>query len=296
MAASDRARISAAAGLLIPRIVADDGPGSAGAFLDFPGRGWHDLGVKSSLLTADLRERLLCVMDQKNHWAYPELTRPGLSRGQLAAHFSHEYAVYVRDFPTLLARALGIVPDVPDVRRSLAENIYEEQTGGLSRSGPHPELFMVMMEGLGFAREEIDLPDARLHPAALSYRDWLRESACEKPWQAAVALLTIWVEGSVNERAELEGRFVRPRGEDAVVKHPLVVHYGCPPSAMRLTRAHGDGEGSHRGAAWRMVLGHVDDEATARACVETCQQGLARWHRYRDGVAERMGLSRDRAA
>ena len=43
-------------------------------------------------------------MDRKHHWAYPALTRAGLSREQLLSHFRHEYLVYVRDFPVLLAR------------------------------------------------------------------------------------------------------------------------------------------------------------------------------------------------
>jgi pyrroloquinoline-quinone synthase len=79
-------------------------------------------------------ERLLAVMDQKNHWAYPALTQPGLSREQLLVHFRHEYLVFVRDFPVLVARALGVTPPIDDVRIALAENIYEEQTGGLSKS------------------------------------------------------------------------------------------------------------------------------------------------------------------
>lgn len=244
-----------------------------------------------------LAQRLLALMDQKHHWAYPSLTRPGLTRSQLLEHFRHEYLVYVRDFPILLARTLGIAPPIAEVRRALAENLYEEQTGGLSKSGPHPELFLQMMEGLGFVRADFDEAHAAsLHPAATAYRDLLRDVSARPPWQSAAALLTIFVEGSVNERAELEGRFVRPRGEDAVKNHALVRHYGCPPSAMLLTRAHGDVEGSHRGDAWHMVLGNVpDDGELAQHVVSTCENALAAWHRYRDGVAERMQLLRDAA-
>jgi pyrroloquinoline-quinone synthase len=238
-------------------------------------------------------ERLLAIMDQKHHWAYPSLTRPGLSRQQLLAHFRHEYAVYVRDFPVLLARCLGQVPDLIDVRRALAENLYEEQTGGLSKSAPHPELFLRMMEGLGFARSQFD--DADLHPAAEAYKDWLFATAAKGPWQAAAALLTIFVEGSVNERAELAGTFQRRRGDAAVSHHALVVHYGCPPSAMQLVRAHGDVEGGHRGDAWKILLENIDNPEIESAIVSTCMDALVRWHRYRDGVAERMGLVRDGA-
>jgi len=235
-------------------------------------------------------------MDRKHHWAYPALTRPGLSREQLLSHFRHEYLVYVRDFPVLLARALGIVPPIDDVRRSLAENLYEEQTGGLSGTDAHPRLFLRMMAGLGYGERSFADEDAWLHPAARRYRDWLRERACAQPWQAAVALLTIFVEGSVNERAELAGTYVRRRGDAAVREHPLVLHYGCPPEAMQLARAHAQVEGDHRGEAWRMVLSHAAEGSDgARAAIETCEQALPAWLAYRDGVAERMGLRREAA-
>jgi pyrroloquinoline-quinone synthase len=230
-------------------------------------------------------------MDRKDHWAWPWFTRPGLSREQHLVHFRHEYLVYVRDFPVLLARALGQCPPIDDVRMPLAENVYEEQTGGLSKSAPHPELFLRMMEGMGYARADFADDDAWLHPSARAYRDFLRERSASPPWQAAVALLTIFVEGSKNERAELAGTYVRPKGDAAIQSHPLVVNYGCPPSAMQLVRAHGDVEGGHRDDAWRMVLHHGENEAI----VGVCEHALELWHGYRDGVAERMGLHLRRA-
>jgi len=240
----------------------------------------------------DVAERLLAVMDQKDHWAYAALTRPGLTKDQLLVHFQHEYLVYVRDFPVLLGNVLGQTPPLADVRAALAANIYEEQTGGLSQSSAHPELFLCMMEGLGFERRLFDEGACVLHPSAQSYRALLRDIAAAPPWQAACAVLTIFVEGSKNERAELAGTFVRAQGDAAVMHHPLVVHYGCPPAAMKLTRAHGAVEGGHRADAWRIVLGNVpgSDEPLAGAVTQACQRALAAWHRYRDGVAERMGL------
>src|SRR5262245_58412138 len=117
----------------------------------------------------ELRERLLAVMDRKDHWAWPSFTRPGLSREQLATHFRHEYHVYVRDFPVLLARVLGQGPPA-DVRHALAENIFEEQTGKLSFGVAHPELFLEMMDGLGIARDTITGSDVPLEPEAVAYR------------------------------------------------------------------------------------------------------------------------------
>jgi pyrroloquinoline quinone (PQQ) biosynthesis protein C len=236
-------------------------------------------------------------MDRKHHWAYPALTQPGLSREQLLSHFRHEYLVYVRDFPVLISRALGSTPPIDDVRRSLAENLYEEQTGGVSGTAAHPLLFLRMMGGLGLDPGVFVDDDAWLHPAARAYRDFLRVGSCAGPWQAAVALLTIFVEGSVNERAELAGAFVRRRGEDAVREHPLVKHYGCPLEAMQLTRAHAQVEGDHREDAWRMILAHTPDSSIqARAVIDACENALAMWLDYRDGVAERMGIEPATAA
>ena len=232
-------------------------------------------------------------MDRKHHWAYPALTRPGLTREQLLVHFRHEYLVYVRDFPVLLARTLGVTPPIADVRAALARNLYEEQTGGLSRTDAHPTLFLEMMGGLGYGAEAFAEDEAWMHPAARRYRALLRERSCASPWQAAVALLTVFVEGSVNERAELAGTYVRSVGDEAVREHPLVRVYGCPPEAMRLTRAHAKVEGGHREDAWTMVLAQAPEGTeAAKAVVQACEDALAAWLAYRDGVAERMGLQR----
>jgi pyrroloquinoline-quinone synthase len=235
-----------------------------------------------------VREQLLAIMDQKHHWAYPALTR--LTRDQLKVHFRHEYLVYVRDFPVLLARALGITPPLEDVRSMLAANLYEEQTGGLSQTQSHPSLFLRMMAGLGYDASAFADDAGTLQEAAKVYRAFLLERSSAGPWQAAVALLTIFVEGSVNERAELAGTSVRARGEAAVLAHPLVVHYGCPPGAMELTRAHAKVEGGHREDAWAMVLSHTQEDPIARSVVDTCAQALGLWRRYRDEVAAVMGL------
>ena len=232
-------------------------------------------------------------MDRKHHWAYPALTKPGLTRAQLLSHFRHEYLVYVRDFPVLLARALGVTPPIAVVRAALAANLYEEQTGGLSRTDAHPALFLELMGGLGFDADAFAGDDSWMHPAARRYRDFLLERSCASPWQAAVAVLTVFVEGSVNERAELEGTYARRAGDEAVREHPLAKFYGCPPEAMELTRAHAQVEGGHREDAWNVVLAQTPDGTeVARAVVDTCGEALTLWQAYRDGVAERMGLRR----
>jgi len=231
-------------------------------------------------------------MDTKHHWAWPALTRPGLSREQLLAHFRHEYLTYVRDFPVLLARVMGQGPPEP-VRRALAANIYEEQTGGLSFGTPHPELFLEMMSGLGFSRAELEA-GAPLEPEAVAYRALLDRVSAEAPWVVGAAVLTIFVEGSVHERAELAGTRALPPIEEAIAAHPMVVHYGCPADRMRLARAHRAVEGGHRVDAWSMVLDHAP-ASLADAVMDAVREAHRAWLAYRDGVARAMGLSRPAA-
>src|SRR5687767_8969456 len=180
----------------------------------------------------DLRERLLSAMDRKNHWAWPHFTRPGLTKVQLAIHFRHEFHTYVRDFPVLLARVLGQGPP-DDVRIALAQNVYEEQTGGLSLGTSHPELFLEMMEALGIDRATITAPSPALEPEALAYRALLDRASETQPWIFGAAVLTIFVEGSVHERAVLAGTRQDLPVDEAIAQHPLVKHYGADPARMR---------------------------------------------------------------
>src|SRR4051812_43507058 len=86
-------------------------------------------------------EQLLQVMEGKSHWAWPLFTSGQVARERLHVHFEQEYETYVRDFPVLVGRAYVQCP-VAEVRRELAENVYEEETGGLIAGRPHPELFL----------------------------------------------------------------------------------------------------------------------------------------------------------
>src|SRR5437899_6826008 len=96
------------------------------------------------LSSDQFREKLMAIMDRKDHWAWPHFCGPQITKAQLETHYRQEYAVYVRDFPVFLSRIHGKNPPRP-VRSELARNIYEEDTGGLSLGQSHPDLFLTMM-------------------------------------------------------------------------------------------------------------------------------------------------------
>lgn len=234
-------------------------------------------------------ESLLRLMDGKHHWAWEHFSTGRLTKEQLKIHFQQEYVVYVRDFPVLLARIHGRNPP-PPVRRMLAENIYEEDTGGLSLGKSHPELFLTMMEGLGLHAQ--DFERIRPLPASRIYRAWLETMAAHRHWVMGAAALTVFVEGSVKDRQEILEPSKPKSAEDieAVIRnHPLVRYHGLSPDCMDLIRAHQLVEAGHRHDAYDMVVNYTAP-ALQRSVLACLKKSLSLWVRYRDAVAKACGL------
>ena len=132
------------------------------------------------------REQLLGVMERKTHWAWPLFTSGQVAKNRLHYHFEQEYATYVRDFPVMVGRAYVRCP-IPAIRRSLAENLYEEETGGLVAGSPHPVLFLEYPRGLGMDLKRFEL--VQLLPAAERYRGFLDEATEHYGWDIAAAVV-----------------------------------------------------------------------------------------------------------
>jgi len=230
-------------------------------------------------------------MDQKDHWAWTQFVGSAISKTQLKIHYQQEYAVYVRDFPVFLARIHGKNPPLA-VRKMLAENIFEEDTGQLSLGLSHPDLFLQMMQGLGFRKKNFD--NIALLPGTRRYRGWLDRMSDHPDWVVGAAVMTIFVEGSVHDRVELS-RPSRPKTAkqiSAKIKaHPLVRFHGVSPQALDLIRAHQLVEGGHRHDAYAMVVNQAKTRAQQNTILTTLQRTLALWLRYRDGVARACQLT-----
>ncbi|TLY29816.1 MAG: iron-containing redox enzyme family protein [Nitrospirae bacterium] len=242
------------------------------------------------LSSDQLRDKLLAIMDHKDHWAWKHFSGPQITKAQLETHFRQEYAVYVRDFPVFLSRIHGKNPPRP-VRSELARNLYEEDTGGLSLGQSHPDLFLTMMLGLGFERAHFR--DVSLIAESRAYREWLDKLTSEGDWLTALAVVTIFVEGSVQDRQEV----LHPSPpkdaeqiEEIVRKHRLVHHHGVDSKYLDLIRVHLMIEPGHRQVAWKTVLAYATDAADQQLILDTMQEALAHWLRYRDGVARYCGL------
>jgi pyrroloquinoline-quinone synthase len=205
----------------------------------------------------------------------------------LQVHFEQEYGTYVRDFPVMVGWAYVQCP-IPAVRRDLAENLYEEETGGIIAGKPHPDLFLEYPKGLGMDLSRFD--SVELLPAARAYRAVLDEHTQRRGWCQAAAVTTIFVEGTEHERGEIDPSAPK-RPAPPLEQHPLVAHYGLPLESLALTKAHRRVEGSHRAAGWRMILDHVP-AAEYAGVLAAMERALDAWQAYRDAVAAACGLAR----
>jgi pyrroloquinoline-quinone synthase len=235
----------------------------------------------------EFQEALLQVMEAKTHWAWPAFTRGKVPKSRLHVHLEQEYAVYIRDFSVLIGRAFVQCP-VPAVRRELAENLYEEETGKLSRGRPHAELFLEYPRGLGMDLSRFS--SIELLPAAAAYRSILDQVTIDRGWEIATAVTTLFVEGTPYERGEVDADAPK-RPEPPLHEHPLVKHYGLPLQSLQLTKVHREVEGEHRQSAWHMVLDHVPDPSRP-AVVDAMREVLQGWLAYRDDVANACGVTR----
>ncbi len=247
--------------------------------------------MASRKTTSRFLEALLKIMDRKHHWAWDHFASGRLTKPQLKIHFQQEYAVYVRDFPVFLSRIHGRNPP-PSVRRMLAENIYEEDTGGQSFGKSHPELFLTMMEGLGFSRSAFER--VRPLPASRTYRAWLETMSQHRQWVMGAAVLAIFVEGSVKDRKEILEPS-KPKSaeeiEELIRRHPLVAHHGASPRCMDLIRAHQRVEAGHRHDAYDMVVHHTPPRLQ-RSVLAALTHSLVLWSAYRDAVAKACRIAR----
>ncbi len=226
-------------------------------------------------------------MEKKRHWAWSSFTSGVVSADILHVHFEQEYETYVRDFPVLIGRAYVQCP-VSAARAELAENLFEEETGGLVAGRPHPELFLEYPRGLGMDLARFE--SVELLPEAAAYRALVDDCCERRGWEVAAAVTTIFIEGTPYERGELDEAAAK-RPVKPLEEHPLVVHYGLPLEALALTKAHRQVEGEHRQSAWEIILDHVDDGPRNRV-IDSMNEVLSAWLTYRDGVSHACGLSR----
>lgn len=236
------------------------------------------------------RDRLFDILRRKHHWATPFINSNAVTKGQLNIYFHQEYVVYDRDFAVLLAQSLGKNPPW-EARRALATIIYEEETGGFSLGKPHQELFLHMMNGLGFDRA--GFRDVELLAPSRVYREWLDQICSEEEWMVSAAVLTIFIKGNANDPEEV--LYPKPAQnseeiEDIIRKHPLVQHQGLAKDYMDYIRAQYMFAPGSRKVIYDMITHQTEEADQQQRVLVRLEEAMNVWTRYQDGIARACGI------
>ncbi|MDH5564639.1 MAG: iron-containing redox enzyme family protein [Nitrospirota bacterium] len=243
-----------------------------------------------TLSPEQFRDRIFDILRRKQHWATSGFQSNTITKKQLNIFFHQEYVVYVRDFSVLLAQVLGKNPPW-EARRRLATIIYEEETGGFSLGRPHQELFLHMMNGLGFNRA--GFRDVELLAPSRTYREWLNQVCQEDDWTLGAAVLTIFIKGTSSDPEEV--LYPQPAQnqseiEDLIKKYALVQHQGLSLECMDYIRAQHMFEPGSRKLIYDMIMHQATEKDQQELILTRLEEALTLWGRYQDGIARACGI------
>src|SRR5499427_9881300 len=143
-----------------------------------------------------VKDLFAMVKERRSFGRHPLWRRIG--EGKVASDgmktFAAQFFLQVREFPRAVSALHSRCYDATE-RLKLAESLYEEETGKISGSAPHPELFIRFGTGLGMKRE--DLTEATPLPSTASLIDWFELSTKDRSFAEGVGAINVAAEGQV---------------------------------------------------------------------------------------------------
>jgi pyrroloquinoline-quinone synthase len=199
-----------------------------------------------------------------------------IERGEVSLEglqtFAKQFFLQVLEFPRAVSALHSRCAD-PGERMKLAESVYEEETGRLSKTKPHPELFLDFCRGVGVSREEALAAKPLSGTAALIH--WFEYSTKILPFLEGVAAINLAAEGQV---VGAFGPFARA----------LEKRYGLSNTEVAFWDVHEIADAEHSDVGDHIVVKNaVDDESQAgvRRAVRT---SLGIWWQFFSGIQERI--------
>lgn len=195
-----------------------------------------------------------------------------LSRTQLQG-FAKQFFLQVLEFPRAVSALHSRCTDLQE-RVKLAESVYEEETGRISGSKAHPELFLDFAAALGLRRDEV-LGAVPL-PSTAALIHWFEYSTKILPFLEGVAAINLAAEGQV---VGAFGPFARA----------LEKRYGLSESAVAFWDIHELADAEHSDVGDHIVIKHATTEdirTRIRAAVKT---SLGMWWQFFEGMDREYG-------
>ncbi len=187
--------------------------------------------------------------------------------------FARQFFLQVLEFPRAVSALHSRCLDL-DERRKLAESVYEEETGKLSGSKPHPELFIDFAVGVGLRREEVLTAEPLPSTAALIH--WFEYSTKVLSFLEGVAAINLAAEGQV---VGAFGPFARA----------LQKHYGLSESEVAFWDIHELADAEHSDVGDHIVVKHATTDERQTVIRRVVKTSLAMWWQFFEGMDRAYG-------
>lgn len=215
----------------------------------------------------DLVNKLVDIVEENKkitHPLYQTIMKGEATRELLKNFVLHRY--HIKSFWTRNISAIhSKCPDV-DARVALAENIFEEETGQLTNSKRHLDLFFNFGQQFGLTREDID--NVELLPETRDVIAW-NNKVCgpEHHLVEAVSALIIYMEGQ--PPVELDG---------ATMNHAMRHFYNINDDAMTYFTIHSshenDVEDDHAEVGFNLVKAYATTEELQQKCIDALHKSI----------------------
>jgi pyrroloquinoline-quinone synthase len=206
------------------------------------------------------------------HPLWRKISDGRLSRRQLHG-FARQFFLQVVEFPRAVSALHSRCPDREE-RIKLAESLYEEETGRLSKSKPHPELFLDFCAGLGLGREEVLGAEPLPGTAALIH--WFELSTRERPFLEGVAAINLAAEGQVV-------------GNFGPFADALQRHYGLSKEAVAFWDVHEVADAEHSDVGDHIVVRHATTDEVQAGVRDAVKTSLRMWWLFFDDMDRAYG-------
>ncbi|HVN90002.1 MAG TPA: iron-containing redox enzyme family protein [Candidatus Binataceae bacterium] len=188
--------------------------------------------------------------------------------------FAAQFFLQVREFPRAISALHSRCYDSVQ-RLKLAESLYEEETGQLSGSAPHPELFIRLGTGLGMKREE--LTEAKPLPSTAALIDWFELSTKDRSFDEGIAAINVAAEGQVPGNFESFAR-------------ALQKHYNLNTEQVSFFDVHELADRDHSDVGDH-VLSHSEMTEQEKVKVRgAAERSVELWWQFFDGMERAIGV------
>ncbi len=187
--------------------------------------------------------------------------------------FAKQFFLQVLEFPRAVSALHSRCTDLGE-RVKLAESVYEEETGRLSGSKAHPELFLDFATGLGLPRHEVLTATALPSTAALIH--WFEYSTKILPFLEGVAAINLAAEGQV---VGAFGPFARG----------LQKHYGLDEAQVAFWDVHELADAEHSDVGDHIVIKGATTPESQDQIRRVVRTSLGMWWQFFQGMDQEYG-------